>query len=141
MTSIVYNFVKLGCSNTVKRKQSELTFGPTWHAVGGMHTINGNPNVAKPQQYSIELYNEIGKLTGQNIGLHMTPGIMQLVTEERVDWLKSVLAKGKLMAKGYVPEYTGNDDNRWSTALLTRILTANSQKFPLFDTNAIRTRS
>ena len=67
----------------------------------GMHTINGDPNVAKLQQYTIELYKEIEQLSGQGIGLHMTGGIMLAATEERFDWLKSVRAKGK---------YLGMDD-------------------------------
>lgn len=62
-------------------KRSELTSSPAWHAVGGILTIKGEPNVARPLQHTIELYKEIGTLTGQNIGLHMTGGIMQVVTE------------------------------------------------------------
>ena len=32
------------------------TAGSTWHSAGGMHTLNGDPNVSKLQQYTIELY-------------------------------------------------------------------------------------
>ena len=53
----------------------DLTSGSTWHAAGGMHTINGDPNVAKLQQYTISLYKEIEELSGQDIGLHMTGGV------------------------------------------------------------------
>jgi dimethylglycine dehydrogenase len=66
-----------------------------------MHTINGDPNVAKLQQYTIKLYKEIEELSGQVIGLHLTGGIMLAKTHERFDWLKSVYAKGK---------YLGMDD-------------------------------
>ena len=33
--------------------------GSTWHAAGGMHALNGDPNVARLQQYTIQLYEEI----------------------------------------------------------------------------------
>ena len=99
--SILYHLSKLGCSDAIMLERSELTSGSTWHAAGGMHTINGDPNVAKLQQYTIELYKEIEELSGQDIGLHMTGGIMLAATHERFDWLKSVYAKGK---------YLGMDD-------------------------------
>ena len=37
-----------------------------WHAAGGCHTINGDPNVAKLQKYTIELYKEIEELSEQD---------------------------------------------------------------------------
>ena len=70
--SILYHLSKLGCSDAIMLERSGLTSGSTWHAAGGMHTINGDPNVAKLQQYTIELYREIEQLSGQDIGLHMT---------------------------------------------------------------------
>ena len=62
--SILYHLSKLGCSDAIMLERSELTSGSTWHAAGGMHTINGDPNVAKLQQYTIELYKEIEELSG-----------------------------------------------------------------------------
>jgi len=95
--SIFYHLSKLGCGDAIMLERSELTSGSTWHAAGDMHTINGDPSVAKLQQYTIELYKEIEQLSGQDIGLHMTGGIMLAATQERFDWLKSVRAKGKYL--------------------------------------------
>ena len=53
-------------------ERAELTSGSTWHAAGGMHTINGDPNVAKLQQYTIDLYKEIEAISGQSCGVHIT---------------------------------------------------------------------
>ena len=99
--SVLYHLTKLGWSDVVMLERSELTSGSTWHAAGGMHTINGDPNVAKLQQYTIKLYKEIEDLSGQDISMHMTGGVMLAATEERFDWLKGVCAKGK---------YLGMDD-------------------------------
>ena len=41
-----------------------------------MHTINGDPNVAKLQAYTIKLYKEIEAISGQSCSIHMTGGIM-----------------------------------------------------------------
>jgi dimethylglycine dehydrogenase len=99
--SILYHLTKKGWKDVVLLERSDLTSGSTWHAAGGMHTINGDPNVAKLQQYTIGLYKEIEELSGQDIGLHMTGGVMLAATQERFDWLQGVYAKGK---------YLGMDD-------------------------------
>ena len=95
--SILYHLTKLGWDDVMLIERSDLTSGSTWHAAGGMHTINGDPNVAKLQQYTIELYKEIEQASGQDIGLHMTGGIMLAATNERFDWLKGVAAKGRYL--------------------------------------------
>ena len=51
-TSVLYHLTKLGCKDVMLIERSDLTSGSTWHAAGGMHTINGDPNVAKLQQYT-----------------------------------------------------------------------------------------
>lgn len=93
--SVLYHLTKFGWTDVVLVERSELTAGSTWHAAGGMHTINGDPNVAKLQKYTVELYKEIEAYSGQDIGLHMTSGLMLAATPERFDWMKSLLAKGK----------------------------------------------
>ncbi len=93
--SVLYHLTKFGWTDVVLVERSELTSGSTWHAAGGMHTINGDPNVAKLQKYTVELYREIEEYSGQDIGLHMTSGLMLAATPERFDWMKSLLAKGK----------------------------------------------
>lgn len=93
--SVLYHLTKLGWRDVMLLERSELTSGSTWHAAGGMHTINGDPNVAKLQKYTVELYKEIEELSGQDVGLHMTGGVMLAATKARFDWLKSIVAKGR----------------------------------------------
>ena len=91
--SVLFHLTKLGWTDVMLLERSELTSGSTWHAAGGMHTINGDPNVAKLQQYTIDLYKEIEELSGQDITMHLTGGVMMAATPERFDWLKSIHAK------------------------------------------------
>ena len=95
--SVLFHLTKLGWTDVMLLERSELTSGSTWHAAGGMHTINGDPNVAKLQQYTIDLYKEIEELSGQDITMHLTGGVMMAATPERFDWLKSIHAKGKYL--------------------------------------------
>ncbi len=95
--SVLYHLARAGWTDVVLLERSELTSGSTWHAAGGMHTINGDPNVAKLQEYTVRLYREIEAESGQEVGLHMTGGVMLAATPERFDWLKSIRAKGRYM--------------------------------------------
>ena len=95
--SVLYHLAKLGWTDVVLVERSELTSGSTWHAAGGMHTINGDPNVAKLQKYTIDIYRELEELSGQATGLHMTGGVMLAATRERFEWIKGLAAKGRYL--------------------------------------------
>ena len=95
--SVLYHLTKAGWSDVLLLERAELTSGSTWHAAGGMHTVNGDPNVAKLQQYTIELYQEIERISGQSCGVHITGGIMLASTQERLDWLKMAKARGRYL--------------------------------------------
>src|SRR5246127_2521801 len=95
--SVLYHLTKAGWQDVLLIERAELTSGSTWHAAGGMHTVNGDPNVAKLQQYTIELYKEIERISGQSCGVHITGGIMLAGTRERLDWLKMAKARGRYL--------------------------------------------
>ena len=95
--SVLYHLTKNGWTDVVLLERTELTAGSTWHSAGGMHTLNGDPNVAKLQQYTIELYKEIEALSGRDCGIHLTGGLMLADTEERMDWLRMAHARGRYL--------------------------------------------
>jgi len=95
--SVLYHLTKAGWKDVLLIERAELTSGSTWHAAGGMHTVNGDPNVAKLQQYTIQLYKEIEQISGQPCGVHITGGIMLAGTRERLDWLKMAKARGRYL--------------------------------------------
>ncbi|MFZ1097942.1 MAG: FAD-dependent oxidoreductase [Steroidobacteraceae bacterium] len=95
--SVLYHLTRAGWKDVLLIERGELTCGSTWHAAGGMHTINGDPNVAKLQQYTINLYKEIERVSGQSCGMHVTGGIMLAGTRERMDWLKMAQARGRYL--------------------------------------------
>ncbi|MBO6716472.1 MAG: GcvT family protein [Rhizobiaceae bacterium] len=91
--SVLYHLAKAGWTDVMLIERSELTSGSTWHAAGGFHTLNGDPNVAKLQAYTIGLYDELEKLTGQSCSLHLVGGFQMADTPERMDFLRLVHAK------------------------------------------------
>ncbi|TIT00547.1 FAD-dependent oxidoreductase [Mesorhizobium sp.] len=115
--SVLYHLAKAGWTDIVLIERSELTSGSSWHAAGGFHTLNGDPNVAKLQAYTVQLYKEIEELSGQSCSLHLTGGVMMADTPERMDFLRLAHAKGR---------YLGMD---------TELITPSEAKamFPLMD--------
>ena len=95
--SVLYHLTKAGWSDVVLLERKQLTAGSTWHAAGGMHTLNGDPNVARLQQYPVNLYKEIEKESGQNCGIHLPGGLQLADTPERLDWLKMAQARGRYL--------------------------------------------
>ena len=72
--SVLYHLAKLGWSDIAIVERSVLTAGSSWHAAGGVHALNADPNIAALQAYTIDLLSEIEQESGQNIGMHMTGG-------------------------------------------------------------------
>jgi len=88
-TSVLYHLAKYGWKDVCLIERSVLTAGSSWHAAGGIHALNADPNIASLQAYTIDLLSEIEKESGQNIGLHMTGGITLAGTPDRWEWLQS----------------------------------------------------
>ena len=88
-TSVLYHLAKFGWKDVCLIERSVLTAGSSWHAAGGIHALNADPNIASLQAYTIDLLPEIEKESGQNIGLHMTGGITLAGTPDRWEWLQS----------------------------------------------------
>jgi dimethylglycine dehydrogenase len=74
--SVLYHLAKAGWKDVMLIERSELTSGSTWHAAGGFHTLNGDPNVAKLQAYTIELYKELEADLRPVLRLHLTGGVI-----------------------------------------------------------------
>ena len=74
--SVLYHLTKAGWKDVLLIERAELTSGSSWHAAGGMHTLNGDPNVARLQQYTIDLYQEIEEISGISCGVHVSGGLL-----------------------------------------------------------------
>ncbi|MTH96723.1 FAD-dependent oxidoreductase [Roseibium sp. RKSG952] len=95
--SVLYHLTKLGWTDVVLVERDELTSGSSWHAAGGFHTLNGDPNVAQLQSYTVSLYKELEEISGQSCSLHLTGGVMLADTPERMDFLRLAQAKGRYL--------------------------------------------
>ena len=87
--SVLYHLAKFGWTDVALIERSVLTAGSSWHAAGGIHALNADPNMAALQAYTIDLLAEIEKESGQSIGLHMTGGVTVASAPARWEWLQS----------------------------------------------------
>ena len=106
--SVLYHLTKFGWTDVVLIERAELTSGSTWHAAGGFHTLNADPNIAALQGYTIQLYRELEEISGQSCGLHHVGGLTIATTDDRMDHLKAERAKHRHM--GLNTEIVGPDE-------------------------------
>ncbi|MFV0359235.1 FAD-dependent oxidoreductase, partial [Tropicimonas sp.] len=87
--SVLYHLAKFGWRDVCLIERSVLTAGSSWHAAGGFHALNADPNIAALQAYTIDLLSEIERESGQSVGMHMTGGMTLAGTPDRWEWLQS----------------------------------------------------
>ena len=94
--SILYHLAKLGWTDSLLLERDVLTSGSTWHAAAGIHGLHDNNNISRMQHYTMKLYADLEKETGQGCGVFQ-PGALYLAqTEEREHQLRLQEAKARL---------------------------------------------
>ena len=87
--SVLYHLAKYGWTDVAIVERDVLTAGSSWHAAGGFHALNADPNIAALQAYTIDQLSEIEQESGQDIGMHMAGGISFASAPERWEWLQA----------------------------------------------------
>src|SRR5665811_966370 len=87
--SVLYHLAKLGWTDVAIIERSVLTAGSSWHAAGGVHALNADPNIAALQAYTIDLLSEVSREADYDIGMHMHGGISFASAPERWEWLQA----------------------------------------------------
>lgn len=89
--SVAYHLTKFGWADIALFERDVLTAGSSWHAAGGFHALNSDPNIAALQSYTIDLLQTVGAESGIDIGMHMTGGITLASSPDRWEALKASL--------------------------------------------------
>lgn len=93
--SILYHLAKLGWKDVVLLERDELTSGSTWHAAAGIHGLHDNNNISKIQYYTMKLYEDLEKETGQGCGIFQPGSLYLAQTADREHQLRMQAAKAK----------------------------------------------
>lgn len=95
--SVLFHLAKAGWKDLVLLDKNELTSGSTWHAAGGVTTLNSDANVSRLQKYTFDLYRELETLTGQSCGIHHNGGIYLATSEGQMDFLKLIHSRARYL--------------------------------------------
>ena len=93
--SILYHLAKLGWRESVLLERSELTSGSTWHAAAGIHGLHDSTNISRIQYYTMNLYKELERETGQGCGVFQPGSLYLAQTEAREHQLRLQAAKAR----------------------------------------------
>jgi dimethylglycine dehydrogenase len=93
--SILYHLAKHAWTDAVLLERSELTSGSTWHAAAGIHGLHDSTNISRLQHYTMTLYKELEKETGQGCGVFQPGSLYLAQTEAREHQLRLQAAKAK----------------------------------------------
>ena len=93
--SILYHLTKLGCTDAVLLERDELTSGSTWHAAAGIHGLHDNNNISRLQYYTMQLYKDLERETGQGCGIFQPGSLYLAQTAEREHQLRIQAAKAR----------------------------------------------
>lgn len=80
--STAYHLAKLGW-DVVLLERKKLTSGTTFHAAGLVGQLRSNANITQLLGYSVDLYKELEKETGQATGWKMNGGLRLACNQER----------------------------------------------------------
>ena len=95
--SLAYHLTKLGRKDVLLLERKKLTSGTTWHAAGLVRAMLYSKNLTKLAQYSIKLYGELEKETGQATGLKRCGSISIATNPERWEEIR----RGASMARAF----------------------------------------
>jgi dimethylglycine dehydrogenase len=93
--AILYHLAKAGWKDVVLLERKELTAGSTWHAAGSLFALTNPSSAAVLQKYTINLYPELEKESGQSCGYHPVGGIHLARTDDQLTALQYLHSRGK----------------------------------------------
>ena len=86
--SIAYHLTQLGVSDVVVLERKKLTSGTTWHAAGLVAQLRASQNMTRLARYSVELFADLARQTGQETGYQTTGSMTVALHAERLEELK-----------------------------------------------------
>src|SRR3954447_13816451 len=95
-TSIGYHLTKLGWKDVVLLEQNQLAAGTSWHAAGLVGRLRTSNSMTRINKYTVELYSQIEKETGHNVGWKQVGSLIVAKSEDRMTQLRRTMAMAEL---------------------------------------------
>ena len=86
--STIYHLAKNGIKDAILLERNKLTSGTTWHSAAQVRALRSTKNLTDLISYSINLYSELEKETGQNTGWICKGSLSIATNKERLEHIK-----------------------------------------------------
>lgn len=86
--STLYHLAKMGVSDAILLERNKLTSGTTWHSAAQVRALRHSQNLTRMIQYSVDLYSQLEKETGQNVGWIQKGSLSIATTPDRLIHVK-----------------------------------------------------
>jgi dimethylglycine dehydrogenase len=93
--SVLYHLAKAGWRDVVLLERKELTAGSSWHAAGNLFSLTVPSNAQRLQAYTIRLYPQLERESGQAVGFHPTGGLFLVASEGEREALAVARARAR----------------------------------------------
>ncbi|WP_298853190.1 FAD-dependent oxidoreductase [uncultured Ruegeria sp.] len=93
--SVAYHLAREGRQDIVVLERSKLTSGTTWHAAGLVRRLRPSATLTKLINYSIDLYGELERETGQATGWTQTGSLTLATNPDRMTNIKRQVSLGR----------------------------------------------
>jgi len=92
--SVAYHLGRLGIEDVLLLERDRLTSGTSWHAAGIVGPLRSSINLTNLARYSLDLFVELERETGQATGYCQTGGVWLAQNAERMTELRRIKAMG-----------------------------------------------
>lgn len=111
--STLYHLTKAGVTDAVLIERNKLTSGTTWHSAAQVRALRHSRNLTRMIQYSVELYSQLEKETGQSVGWIQKGSLSIATTPDRLVHIKRQEALARAYGINVESIATGEAKERW----------------------------
>ncbi|WP_138473224.1 FAD-dependent oxidoreductase [Poseidonocella sp. HB161398] len=86
--STLYHLAKMGVTDAILLERNALTSGTTWHSAAQVRALRHSRNLTRMIQYSVDLYSQLEKETGQSVGWIQKGSLSIATTQDRLTHVK-----------------------------------------------------
>ncbi|WP_425039763.1 GcvT family protein [Primorskyibacter sp. S187A] len=86
--STLYHLAKMGVADAILLEHNRLTSGTTWHSAAQVRALRHSRNLTRMIQYSVDLYSQLEKETGQSVGWIQKGSLSIATTPDRLTHIK-----------------------------------------------------
>ncbi|MFK8077004.1 MAG: FAD-dependent oxidoreductase [Granulosicoccus sp.] len=111
--STLYHLAKLGVTDAVLVERNKLTSGTTWHSAAQVRALRHSRNLTRMIQYSVDLYSQLEKETGQSVGWIQKGSLSLATNPDRLIHIKRQEALARAYGINAMSIPVGEARERW----------------------------